>query len=211
VAHSEREKTVDGMAVAALRAAPRCGSVRVVAVDGHAGAGKTTLAAQLAARLGDAPVVHTDDLATHEEPFGWAGRLAAQVLGPLSEGRAAEHQVYDWDARAFTTTRHFPPAPVVVLEGVGTGCAAVRPYLALLLWLEVPPAEARRRGLRRDGPELARFWTGWTAAEDAHFAADPSRPFADLLVHQDARVAGGYRAVPGPAVRAGTRPSRDAR
>lgn len=177
---------------------PGCGAVRVVAVDGHAGAGKTTLAASLAAELGGAPVVHMDDLATHREPFGWTTRLAEQVLAPLARGERAVHATYDWTERRFRGTREIRPAPVVLLEGVGTGRAAVRPHLSLLLWLEVEPATARRRGLARDGEELAHFWTGWTRAEDAHFAADPSRPYADLLVHQTPY---GYRAAPGPAAR----------
>jgi uridine kinase len=178
-----------------------CGPVRLVAVDGHAGSGKTTLAARLSQELGGAPVVHTDDLATHEEPFAWTVRLARQVLGPLAEGRAARHEVYDWTARRFAGHREIPVAPVVLLEGVGTGRALLRPHLALLLWLEVGAGTARERGLLRDGPELAHFWTGWTRAEDAHFAADPSRPFADLLVRQ---TPDGYRAGPGP----GGRPRR---
>jgi uridine kinase len=177
--------------------APSCGPVRLVAVDGHAGSGKTTLAAHLAAAM-SAPVVHTDDLATHEEPFAWTDRLARYVLGPLGAGRPARHPVYDWTARRFRGEREIPAAPVVLLEGVGAGRAALRPCLALLLWLEVDAGTARRRGLLRDGPGLAPFWTGWTREEDVHFAADPSRPFADLLVRQ---TSGGYRAVPGPGAR----------
>jgi uridine kinase len=175
--------------------APSCGPVRLVAVDGHAGAGKSTFAARLAAEVGGAPVVHTDDFATHDEPFGWAERLVAEVLVPFRQGRDARHRVYDWPAREFTAERVVPAAPVVLLEGVTSGRRALRPWLALTLWLEVDRATARHRGLRRDGPALEGFWTGWTAAEDRHFAQDPTRPFADLLVHQ---TQDGYRAAPGP-------------
>ncbi|MYS25158.1 Uridine kinase [Streptomyces sp. DvalAA-14] len=177
---------------------PSCGPVRLIAVDGHAGSGKTTFTGRLVAELGGAPVIHTDELATHEEPFAWTERLTEQVLRPLAAGRTARHQVYDWSARRFGGEREVPAAPVVLLEGVGTGRSALRPYLALLLWLEVDARTARQRGLRRDGPELATFWTGWSRQEDAHFADDPSRPFADLLVHQ---TADGYRAVAGGAAR----------
>ncbi|WP_031517602.1 uridine kinase family protein [Streptomyces sp. NRRL F-5123] len=176
--------------------APSCGPVRLVAVDGHAGSGKTTLAGRLAAELGGVPVVHTDDLATHEEPFGWEERFGAQIAGPFAAGLAARHEVYDWTARRFASWRDVPAAPVVLVEGVGAGRRALRPHLALTLWLEVGRGTARGRGMRRDGPALAPFWTGWSAAEDAHFASDPTRPYADLLVRQ---TGDGYRAVPGPA------------
>ncbi|WP_280696850.1 hypothetical protein [Kitasatospora sp. GP82] len=161
---------------------PSCGPVRVVAVDGHAGAGKTTFAARLATALGGAPVLHLDDLATHAEPFGWVGRLREQVLDPLAAGRDAEHRVYDWTLRRFAGRRQVPLAPVVLIEGVGSGRRELRPRLAQLIWMELDAAAARARGELRDGPELAEFWAGWAAAEQAHFAADPSRPYADLRV-----------------------------
>lgn len=169
---------------ARLRALPpSCGPVRLVAVDGHAGSGKTTFAAALAEELAGAPVVHLDDLATHEQFFGWTRRLETEVLAPLSQGAAARHRVYDWTARRFGATREIPPAPVVLVEGVGSGRRALRPHLAHLVWMDLPAAVARARGEARDGPELAAFWQGWACAEAAHFAADPSRPSADVLIH----------------------------
>ncbi|WP_051837436.1 AAA family ATPase [Streptomyces sp. NRRL WC-3742] len=162
--------------------APSCGPVRLVAVDGHAGSGKTTFAARLAAALGGAPVVHLDDLATHEELFGWTHRLREQVIAPLAAGREARHGVYDWTLRRFAGTAVVPPAPVVLVEGVGAGRRAVRPWLARVIWMELDAASARRRGELRDGPELADFWAGWARAESAHFAADPSRPYAATRV-----------------------------
>ncbi|MQY11851.1 hypothetical protein SRB5_19700 [Streptomyces sp. RB5] len=188
---------------AELRALPpSCGPVRLVGVDGHAGSGKSTFAARLAAALGGAPVVHLDDLATHDAYFGWPERLRAQVLEPLSAGRDAAYEVYDWRRREFTGTRPVPAAPVVIVEGVGAGRRALRPVLARLLWLEVPPEVSWARGLRRDGPELAGFWADWTRGERRHFAADPSRPFADSLILLGKS---GYEVRPGPAGTAGNR------
>lgn len=163
---------------------PSCGPVRLIAVDGHAGSGKSTFAARLSAELDDAPVLHLDDLATHEELFAWTGRLREQVTGPLSRGERAHYTPYDWTARAFGPPRHLPPAPLVLIEGVGAGRRAVRPALSHLLWMDLPAAESWERGRRRDGPALSTFWDGWTAAESAHFSADPSRPRADALVRQ---------------------------
>lgn len=177
--------------VARVRAsAPSAAGVRLVAVDGHAGSGKSTFAAALAAALGGAPVVHLDDLASHASPFGWTGRLTTRVLDPLARGEVARYGVYDWERRAFTRTEAVAPAPVVLVEGVGAGRRAVRGRLALLVWMAVPRESAWERGQRRDGPALAAFWEGWKQAESAHFAGDPSAPGADILVEPDR---GGYR------------------
>ncbi|MFB7600277.1 uridine kinase [Streptomyces sp. NPDC056160] len=179
------------------RLPPSCGPVRLVAVDGHAGSGKSTFAARLAAALGDAPVLHLDDIASHEELFAWDGRLLAEVVEPLARGATAHYAPYDWRARRFGPARRaLPPAPVVLVEGVGAGRRALRPRLARLLWMELPRAESWARGRARDGAEQREFWTGWVEAERRHFAEDPSRPFADLLVRQSAT---GYEVLPGPA------------
>ena len=141
-------------------------------------------------------MLHLDDIASHEQLFDWTQRLLTQVIGPLSRGETAHYTPYDWQARAFGAPRPLPPAPVVVIEGVGAGRRALRPFLARLLWMELPHEESWARGRRRDGAEQREFWAGWVAAEHAHFAADPSRPHADLLVLQTPE---GYEVLPGPA------------
>ncbi|WP_406448284.1 hypothetical protein OG782_05610 [Streptomyces sp. NBC_00876] len=179
---------------------PSCGPVRLIAVDGHAGSGKSTFAGRLAAALGGAPVLHLDDLATHEEPFAWTGRLREQVTGPLSRGEHGRYAPYDWTDRTFGPARGLEPAPVVLIEGVGAGRRALRPFLAHLLWMDLTAEEAWERGRRRDGIALSAFWDGWTAAETAHFSADPSRPSADTLVRQ---LPVGYELLEGPGATAG--------
>nr|WSY56445.1 hypothetical protein OG999_44115 [Streptomyces sp. NBC_00886] len=178
------------------RLPPSCGPVRIVGVDGHAGSGKSTFAGRLATALGGAPVLHLDDLASHEELFGWTGLLLSQVITPLGRGETAHYAPYDWHARRFGTPRALPAAPVVLVEGVGAGRRALRPFLARLLWLEMPQEQAWARGRLRDGAEQRDFWDGWVEAEREHFTKDPSRPYADLLVRQ---LPEGYEVLPGPS------------
>ncbi|MFJ5778018.1 uridine kinase [Streptomyces sp. NPDC093094] len=176
---------------------PSLGPVRLIAVDGHAGSGKSTFARRLAEALGGAPVLRLDDIATHEELFDWTGRLRAQVIEPLEHAGRAVYRPYDWHARGFGPPRALPPAEVVLVEGVGAGRRALRPHLARLLWMDMPQEEAWARGRARDGEEQRTFWEGWVRAELRHFAEDPSRPYAHLLVRQ---VPEGYEVLPGPAV-----------
>ncbi|MDG9727922.1 MULTISPECIES: uridine kinase family protein [unclassified Streptomyces] len=178
------------------RLPPSCGPVRLIGVDGYAGSGKSTFAGLLAAELGGAPVLHLDDIASHDELFDWTGRLLSQVIEPLRRGDTAHYAPYDWRTRSFTAARPLPPAPLVLVEGVGAGRGALRPYLARLLWMELPREEAWARGRARDGAEQRAFWDGWIPAERRHFAGDPSRPYAHLLVRQRE---GGYEVLPGPA------------
>ncbi|MFF9343729.1 MULTISPECIES: uridine kinase [unclassified Streptomyces] len=193
---------LDRAARALRRLPPSLGPVRLVAVDGHAGSGKSTLARRLASALGGAPVLRLDDLATHEEPFAWTGRLRAQVLEPLERGATARYRPYDWELRRFGPARALPPAPVVLVEGVGSGRRELRPHLAWLLWMDRPAGASWERGRHRDGPEQAEFWDGWVVAETRHFAEDPSRPFAGTLVRERGE---GYEWLPGPAVTTGPR------
>lgn len=183
------------------RLPPSCGPVRLIAVDGHAGSGKTTFTGRLAAALGTTPVLHLDDIATHDELFEWTQRLVGQVIEPLGRGATASYAPYDWTSRRFGPPRILPAAPVVLVEGVGAGRRALRPFLARLLWMELADEEAWARGRSRDGAEQSEFWAEWVAAERRHFAADPSRPFADTLVRQCGE---GYEVLPGPAGIAGS-------
>ncbi|MGW0583030.1 uridine kinase family protein [Streptomyces sp. NPDC002920] len=186
------------------RLPPSCGPVRLIGVDGHAGSGKSTFAGRLAEALDGAPVLHLDDIASHEELFDWTGRLLTQVIAPFRDGRTAHYAAYDWHSRRFAPPRPLPAAPVVLIEGVGAGRRALRPYLACLLWLDVPREEAWARGRARDGEEQREFWDGWVRAESRHFAQDPSKPYAALLVRQ---LAMGYEVKAGPA--GGHRPDPD--
>lgn len=152
-------------------------------------------------------MLHLDDLASHDELFAWTGRLLTQVIEPLRRGETAHYAPYDWHTRGFGPPRPLPPAPVLLMEGVGAGRRALRPYLAGLLWMDVPREEAWARGRSRDGEEQREFWDGWVPAEVRHFAEDPSRPYAAWLVRQ---LTEGYEVLPGPMGTPGPGPRRHA-
>ncbi|MEV6138510.1 aminodeoxychorismate synthase [Nocardia sp. NPDC051990] len=161
--------------------APRLGSIRLVAVDGPAGAGKSTFAASLAV-LCDAQVVHTDDFADgNNELPGWA-RLEEQVLEPIAQGRPGRYQRFDWDERALAEWHDVVPGGVLILEGVSSARAAVRDRLSLAVWIDTPRALRLARGLERDGAHTLPLWEQWMAAEDEHFATDHTRDQADLII-----------------------------
>ncbi|EFL13994.1 hypothetical protein [Streptomyces sp. C] len=197
----EPQQSLESLARELAGLPPSLGPVRLIGIDGHAGSGKSTFAERLADALGGAPVLHLDDVATHEELFDWTGRLRAQVLEPLAAGRAAHWAPYDWVERRFGAERVLEPAPVLLVEGVGAGRRALRPHLARLLWMETPRERSWGRGRNRDGQDLSDFWDGWERAELAHFSDDPSRPFADTLVHQSGT---GYEWTSGASATPGT-------
>ncbi|MFC5814650.1 uridine kinase family protein [Nonomuraea harbinensis] len=162
---------------------PSCGTVRLVAVDGPAGSGKTTYANALAATLG-CQAVHADDFPVpwHEGPATWFAALFDQVLEPLRQGRPGGFRRYDWVRGAYAEPVAVPVAPVLIIEGVGTARKSAADLLAYGIWLEAPDDVRLRRVLERDGPGLEERWREWFEAERAWFAADGTRARADLIV-----------------------------
>ncbi|HVU77396.1 MAG TPA: hypothetical protein VHC67_07430 [Gaiellaceae bacterium] len=154
---------------------------RIVAVDGHGGAGKTTFAERLAAALGGVQVAHTDDFASWDDPVGWWPRCIAELLEPLSRGEVARYHVTAWSGVPRPSVE-IVPAEVVILEGVTSSREAFRPYLAGAIWVETPREVCLARGLERDGEAMRPQWEAWLRAEDDYIAREDPRARADLVV-----------------------------
>lgn len=165
--------------IAALR--PSCGPVRVVAIDGPSGAGKTLFAARLARVLGGGvPVIGSDQFPVPWDggPLAWWEPLAGQVLEPLSEGRPGAFRPYDWHRGSYGPVTEVPVTDILIIEGVGA--AWRRSPAALRIWLDAPAAVRRRRVRDRDGSDRLAAWERWSVNEAAHFRADQTFDRADL-------------------------------
>ncbi|MGN6612935.1 MAG: uridine kinase family protein [Angustibacter sp.] len=162
---------------------PRAGGTHLVAVDGPSGAGKTTFAARLSDALGGAPVVHMDDLYP-----GWDGladavpRAVEWVAGPLLRGESARYRRFDWVRQEYAEWHDVPPAPVTVLEGVGSAARALAPALTATVWVDAAEPVRMARGIARDGEAYCPHWERWAVQEREHFAVDATRERADVVV-----------------------------
>ncbi len=158
------------------------GAGRLLCIDGPAGSGKTTLAAAVAAARPGTPVVHMDDLYD-----GWEGlpRVPGQLsalLEPLARGEAGSHRRYDWYAGRYAEAVTVPPAPLLVVEGVGSGARSIAHLTTLLVWVSAPPDLRLRRGLERDGAAMAPQWERWMRDEAQHLARERTEARADVRV-----------------------------
>jgi len=160
---------------------PTLGRGRLLCIDGPAGSGKTTLAAEVA-ELAGAPVLRMDDLYP-----GWDGLFDVDVhvlgvLRPLSEDRPGSYRRYDWIADAYAEEHTVVPAPLLVLEGVGAGKRAWAPWTTVTAWVATDDDTRLARGLARDGEEFRARWLAWMADEARLFAEEATQDRADLVL-----------------------------
>lgn len=170
----------------ALLTEPQQQSLRLVAVDGRAGSGKSTFARSLSRALGGVAVLPLDDFLAWDDLTEFWPRFEVEVLLPLFEGRKARYQARDWEhdpyGRGLGAWKELPSSPLVILEGVGAARQELRSRLAYAVWIETPPDVCLTRGISRDGIEQTSRWLKWQERELAFFEADPVRSHAHLIV-----------------------------
>jgi hypothetical protein len=161
---------------------PSCGPVRLVAVDGPGGSGKTTFAARLSLALGGVQVVHGDDfpIAWEGSAETWFALLDEQVLRPLAAGSSGRYRRFDWPSGGYAEWVEVPVAPLLIVEGVST--ARLAAPTAFAVWVEAPAEVRLARVLARDGARYEPQWRTWMREEERWFALDRPRDRADLLV-----------------------------
>jgi uridine kinase len=161
--------------------------VRIVAIDGPAGSGKTTLASRIASTWADENVVtiHMDDLYD-----GWENALSERLTRtlvqsialPASMGKSFSYRKYDWIQKRFEKTIECEVPDLLILEGVGSGQKGVRQYLDQLIWTETDSETGLQRVLRRDGDYLETEMRVWQMRESEHFQRDNTRDCATIRI-----------------------------
>lgn len=149
----------------------------MVLIDGRSGAGKTTLAQELAPRLG-AQLVSLDDLYP-----GWDGLEAGSHAVHETVLRAVDPGWRRWDWASAGPAEWHPvdPEQPIVVEGCGALGRANRALATFGIWVELGAAERRNRALERDA-YFGAHWDRWAAQEDRFAAREHSRALADVIV-----------------------------
>ena len=152
----------------------------LIAIDGRAGAGKTTLAAALFAELSQkhsVAVIHMDDL--YE---GWANALGVHLTQALETivkahqlNETFEIEIFNWESMNFDSTQRIEPVEILILEGVGAGQKVVRKAGATVHWLDIDPEVGIARVLKRDGNQIAAHMKQWQIDQELHFKSDKTR------------------------------------
>jgi uridine kinase len=184
----------DVLAAILGRLARPAGAVTLACIEGLGGAGKSTLARELAARSSDITVVHGDDFYGPEERDwrSWTPRqgyeryfdhqrVERELLRPLRTGRPARFQRYDWEANALGGWVTVAPRGIVLVEGVYLLRRELRGYWDVSVYVDTP-RELRQARLHARGENDEGWIARWAAAEDYYEQVEQPVQAADLVV-----------------------------
>ena len=146
----------------------------LLAIDGPAGAGKTTFAAKLEAELsvdGTVRVIHMDDLYN-----GWDNALSnplSEILDRISTahiaGREFVIKIFNWHIMQFDREEIVTPTDYLIIEGVGSGHTSLRKEVSQAIWVEADENLLLDRVVQRDGEVVRDEMLIWKARERAYF------------------------------------------
>lgn len=163
----------------------------VIALDGRAAAGKSTMAGLLAKVL-DAPVIAMDDfflplaLRTPQRLAEVGGnvhyeRFVEEVLPGLKSGEGFSYRAFDCGTMAYGATVGILKATYRIVEGSYSHHPALGDYADLRVFLDIDPETQMARIQKRNGECLAEmFRTRWIPMEEAYFDSFSIREKADL-------------------------------
>lgn len=167
--------------------------VYVIAIDGKAASGKTTLSKQLAAVL-KAEVIHMDDfflprqLRTAErfaEPGGNVHyeRFKAEVLPNLRKNKDFSYRKFDCSKMELGGLCHIKAARWRIVEGAYSLHPIFGNYADLKIFFDIDPAEQMKRIKFRNGEKMAKIFAArWIPLEENYIKKLNIQSQADLIL-----------------------------
>jgi len=168
-------------------------SPKVIAIDGRAAAGKSTMTAMLSAIL-KADVIHMDDfflppeLRTAERLAESGGnvhyeRFCLEVLPFLKQGVEFSYRSFDCGIMDFGEPRFVRSKTWRIVEGSYSSHPIFGDYADLRVFCDITPEEQMQRIVKRNGDAMARvFAEKWIPMEEQYFAAELIREKADVVI-----------------------------
>lgn len=168
-----------------LKVEPRLAYTTLLAIDGPSGAGKTTLAMEIHARLDDSEVIHMDDLYA-----GWGdalspdlySRISQQIFQPILRQEDIRFQVFNWHKNLFDSWQTFTPPRFLILEGVGAAAIPQRKWISLSIFMNVSDEVGLKRVRSRDGDEIASHIPAWQIMQREHFLNNETERYANISI-----------------------------
>jgi uridine kinase len=158
----------------------------LLAIDGYGGAGKTTLAKEIQNEFPGSSIITLDDFATDTESGADRKRFLSEVLVPLSEGRSANYQRFDWRAKSHADWITVKPEGLIIIEGVSVVGEDFKSYYDFRIWIDCPFELAvqrmkerdRKNGIGQNSPK----WFNVCEKEDWEYGKTEPWRRADLIV-----------------------------
>lgn len=164
--------------------------VKFIAIDGHGGSGKSTVAEELSKLIG-AEIIHTDDFASFENPKDWWPLVIEKVFKPIENGaKKLSYQRSKW-------WKDHKPEPVIdqkvtkfmIIEGVTALRTEFRPYINFGIYVNTPKDVCLQRGLDRDrgvdgknDNEIIDIWEEWFKNEEEYIKRDDPKSYANVVI-----------------------------
>jgi uridine kinase len=160
----------------------------LITIDGPSGSGKSTLAAQIQDSLRndgfEVATIHMDDLYD-----GWDKALdnsltqsLVKIVDEFLHSPRLTIPQYSWQRSRFNVPITISSPSHLILEGVGSGQRATRPWASIKLWMEAPAEVALHRVLARDGIQIREKMLQWQIREAEYFALEGTKSAADYRV-----------------------------
>lgn len=165
----------------------------VIAIDGHCGAGKTTLGVFLKDIYG-ASLIHVDDfyLQKHQrtaERYSQPGgnfdreRLEEEVLQPLQKGKPVSYHWFDCSTFSLSSDLiHLTNTQMTIIEGSYSMYPSLRKYYDCSIFVDIDPERQIERIAKRNPDLLEDFRQKWIPLENTYFEAFDVQEACDLTL-----------------------------